>query len=51
MPLVNGSASCFCNSGLFDCFGTCVDRLTDENNCGTCGHVCPGNKQCVGGSC
>ena len=50
-PLVNGSAYCACNAGLFDCNGTCVDRLTDEDNCGTCGHMCPGNKQCVAGSC
>jgi hypothetical protein len=50
-PLINGSAYCACNAGLFDCNGTCVDRLTDENNCGTCGHVCPGNKQCINGSC
>lgn len=48
-----GGAACACNAGLFDCGsnGTCEDRMTDENNCGTCGRVCPGNKTCIAGDC
>jgi len=44
---------CVCKAGLFDCGGdgTCEDRQTDKNNCGYCGHVCPGNKECVAGDC
>ncbi|WIA12392.1 hypothetical protein OEZ85_012438 [Tetradesmus obliquus] len=29
----------------------CVDKGTDENNCGTCGNVCGGSQVCVQGSC
>ena len=35
-----------CPSGLTYCGGECVDTLSDPNNCGSCGHVCPGNKIC-----
>lgn len=47
------TAYCACAAGLFDCGtnGTCEDRMTDENNCGTCGRICPGNKQCLMGDC
>ena len=33
------------------CSGKCVDPLTDVKNCGSCGHVCPGDGQCVNGVC
>jgi hypothetical protein len=29
-----------CAAGLTDCYGVCVDLLTDLNNCGACGSVC-----------
>jgi hypothetical protein len=30
---------------------SCVDTDTDNNNCGTCGQVCPTGEQCVQGAC
>ena len=36
-PAKNNS---LCATGIC-CNGACVDRVTDENNCGTCGTVCP----------
>jgi len=32
------------------CGNQCLDPLTDPNNCGQCGKVCPSN-QCVSGAC
>ncbi|MFT4039176.1 MAG: hypothetical protein QM692_13400 [Thermomicrobiales bacterium] len=29
-----------CEAGLTCCAGQCVDTLSDESNCGTCGNVC-----------
>jgi hypothetical protein len=29
----------------------CVNRLTDENNCGSCGNVCPTHATCCWGIC
>ncbi len=57
----NGTASCSagacsisCNAGYLDCDGLnptgCeANSLTDANNCGTCGHVCPYG--CTNGAC
>lgn len=46
------SRQCQCKPGLFACTpGVCVDRMTDENNCGSCDMVCMGNKTCQGGKC
>jgi hypothetical protein len=36
---------------LTRCNNTCVDARFDENNCGACGVVCPGNRQCNNGTC
>ncbi|MBI5515737.1 MAG: VCBS repeat-containing protein [Deltaproteobacteria bacterium] len=33
--------SCTCRAGQRSCDGACSDPMTDANNCGTCGHVCP----------
>ena len=30
---------------------TCVDLLTDVNNCGTCGKICADGQSCVDGAC
>jgi sugar lactone lactonase YvrE len=38
-----------CNQTL--CEGQCVNLDSDENNCGACGEVCPGDTICVGGLC
>lgn len=37
--------------GYSACGTSCVDRLTDETNCGTCGRVCTGSLVCLAGSC
>jgi hypothetical protein len=41
-----------CPAGETDCSGTCVDLTGDNNNCGSCGNVCPfNNPVCIGGTC
>jgi hypothetical protein len=40
-----------CMNGRIGCNGTCVDATTDNNNCGTCGTVCPAGTTCTGGQC
>jgi concanavalin A-like lectin/glucanase superfamily protein/stigma-specific protein Stig1 len=40
-----------CPSGQERCGGTCVDLMTDENNCGACGNVCHLGEHCTGGNC
>ncbi len=33
------------------CDGSCISVDQDRNNCGSCGHVCPGGFDCSGGQC
>ena len=41
-----------CQSGLTNCNGQCVDTLTDNANCGSCGNACSGQfDNCVNGAC
>jgi hypothetical protein len=42
---------CTCSPGQTNCNGTCVDLQTNNNNCGTCGNVCPSGATCSGGQC
>ena len=52
-----GVCSGACNTGYADCNGNkqadgCeVSLLTDKNNCGGCGTVCPGTQICMSGAC
>lgn len=53
---VSGACSIVCNSGFGNCDGNntngCeISLLTDKNNCGTCGHICPGAQVCTAGVC
>jgi hypothetical protein len=44
--------SCARTGGVGTCCGSvCVDRSTDESNCGSCGHYCPASMSCKGGAC
>ena len=43
--------SCQCPSGQTFCGATCVDTSRDANNCGGCGHTCPGGSLCGAGVC
>lgn len=45
-----GTACVTCPAGQTVCPNACVATATDVNNCGTCGHVCPGGA-CVSGVC
>ena len=40
-----------CATGYTQCGLACFDLLTDPNNCGACGHVCPVGASCIGGVC
>ncbi|HKU79146.1 MAG TPA: twin-arginine translocation signal domain-containing protein [Rhodanobacteraceae bacterium] len=47
------AGQCICISGAAYCAGTgCVDTMTDTQNCGSCGNVCPAdNPICYMGQC
>lgn len=34
-----------------NCNGSCVDLMTDPDNCGACGTACTGGKHCYNGNC
>jgi hypothetical protein len=42
---------CKCNKGFRRCGKHCRNLLTDEKNCGSCGHICPEGKVCKNGKC
>jgi hypothetical protein len=42
---------CKCDQGFKKCGKKCRNLLTDENNCGSCGHQCASGKVCQNGHC
>jgi hypothetical protein len=44
-------SDCPPGSGQTKCGDDCVNLQTDNNNCGSCGHVCVGSSACVNGHC
>jgi hypothetical protein len=40
-----------CPRNQAHCGGTCIDIVTDKNNCGTCGHGCLPSETCIDGAC
>jgi hypothetical protein len=40
-----------CPTGQVWCNDRCVSLKSDTNNCGSCGHSCPGAQKCNSGSC
>ena len=40
-----------CDSGYEICNDTCIDKLTDNDNCGSCGNKCSDLFICIDGSC
>ncbi len=52
--LVGCGDHCVCSAGQTSCAGSCVDLLTDVNDCGACGAACRASHAeplCVSGSC
>ncbi len=46
------TSTTLCPPGETLCSGTCVNLTSDDNNCGSCGHVCPFNTPvCIGSVC
>lgn len=43
--------SCTCLPTQLCCDDTCVEYITDRNNCGGCGVVCSPEESCLGGEC
>jgi hypothetical protein len=46
-----GQTQTICPTGTVMCNGVCVNPATDPRNCGACGMVCQGQRQCVMGAC
>src|SRR5690606_741539 len=42
---------CSCPAGQSPCGATCVDLMSDPQNCGTCGSVCSAGATCSAGTC
>ena len=40
-----------CAPGLVDCYGACLDILSDHEHCGACGHACEPIEVCADGEC
>jgi hypothetical protein len=40
-----------CGDGRAWCHGTCIDVMTDRNNCGACGRACTSTQACAKGTC
>jgi hypothetical protein len=40
-----------CPTGTTSCGGVCTNTAADNNNCNTCGNVCPGVQLCVSSVC
>ena len=47
---MDGRCECF-DAGMVACGNTCVDLLTDAENCGECGQTCGMGGFCTGGVC
>ena len=45
-PCATGNTCCGTGSAQ-----ACTDTLTDDANCGTCGHACSGTQACTAGTC
>lgn len=41
----------FANGETDKCDGTCINRWSDHENCGACGHACASGETCEGGEC
>ncbi|PKL70744.1 MAG: hypothetical protein CVV30_05195 [Methanomicrobiales archaeon HGW-Methanomicrobiales-1] len=48
---VQVTKSVFCAADRLACNNTCIDRRTDNNNCGYCNNSCPTGTYCLNGNC
>lgn len=51
MPTLPDGGIVPCAGSLIFCGSTCLDPLTDVNNCGRCGGQCPPGQVCGSGTC
>jgi hypothetical protein len=48
----NADESCVCQQDTpTPCLTACVNLMTDDDNCGACGHVCQPTSACAAGQC
>lgn len=46
-----GGGTSDCGEGELECDGACVDVLSNDAHCGTCGKTCEGDASCSDGQC
>lgn len=51
LPVMAGTSTGGCPSGLTECSGQCVDLSSNEANCGACDNPCTTEETCVSGGC
>ena len=48
---IPGKEDFSCEEDKTECWGSCIDKLTDVKNCGECGNACAEGLSCIDGVC